>query len=59
MIKYICDKCKKEYITFPEQQCVLPHYKIYSSRSFNFQLSEINLCTDCEKKFDEWLNKKD
>ena len=22
MIKYICDKCKKEYITFPEQQCV-------------------------------------
>lgn len=60
MIKYICDKCRKEYITFPEQQCVFPHYKIYSSLSLSsIPLSEINLCTDCEKKFTEWLNKKD
>lgn len=59
MIKYVCDKCGKEYAIFPEQQCVLPKYSIYVTCTFSFIHQEVNLCSDCEKKLDYWLNKKD
>ena len=55
-----CDKCGAEIRELPETQAILPKYYIYKCVSgFGVQSIDVNLCYNCEEKFDEWLSIND
>ena len=63
MYKIICDRCGKEYGTFQNvYEVPLKQYSIsriirdsYSDDPFSASNSEVHLCPECEKKFDQFL----
>ena len=55
---YVCDKCKKQFnMPTLTQNAKIPVYKISKLNSVMFSAWEdVDLCSDCEEKFAEWLN---
>ena len=58
MVKISCDKCGADMDTDSRTNVVLPVYKIFKYAGFPVHLQEINLCSDCQKLFEQWLNKE-
>lgn len=58
MTKITCDKCGKEIIKFPWQNIIFPNYVITVVRSANSNIETVDLCSDCVKDFEAWLNNK-
>ena len=54
-----CDKCGKrfDYDWTPDSRW--PRYKIEQRCGVLYNISEINLCDDCSRKFKEWLEKEE
>lgn len=57
MVRIICGRCKEEIHFHPMQQAIFPSYMI-TKVSGNSVVGTVNLCPDCEKKFQMWLNKE-
>jgi len=43
----ICDKCKKQYGTFPEQAVHFPIVNVNVTQSYS--ALKVDLCSDCQK----------
>ncbi len=57
-----CDKCGKEMdiVTLNTQTTVLPTYDIVRKiPGLNHTTASVDLCPECEKKFDIWLKTKE
>ena len=55
MIIKKCDKCGTEIREYPQTNVIFPKYFIRKCVS-GLQYFDVNLCTDCEEKFTEWLD---
>lgn len=55
----ICDKCKKQYRTFPEQAVRFPIVKVNVTRNYTACINDIeqivDLCSDCQKAVYEFI----
>ena len=49
----ICDKCKKQYGTFPEQAVRFPIVKVNVTQSY--VACKVDLCPDCQKAVYEFI----
>lgn len=50
----ICDKCHKQYGTFPEQAVRFPIVKVnvtrnYAALAHNDEFAKVDLCSNCQK----------
>lgn len=59
MIKTYCDKCGTEIFYNPNMNTIMPSYYIQKISAHTYGYIRVNLCHDCEKKLDEWLNTKE
>jgi len=55
MNKKICDKCGKTINTNPISNTIFPVFKISRIRSLQLGCESINLCPECSKIFENWL----
>lgn len=55
----ICDKCKKQYGTFPEQAVRFPIVKVNVARNYAACIHNnefgVDLCSDCQKAVYEFV----
>jgi hypothetical protein len=56
MIKKICDKCGKTINTNPMINVKFPVFKISRIRSMQVGWESIDLCPECSKIFESWLD---
>lgn len=56
MIVKTCDKCGKEINTNPIINVEFPVFAISRIRSMQLGLESIDLCPECSKIFESWLN---
>lgn len=56
----ICDKCKKQCGTFPEQDVQFPIVKVNVTRNYatcihNNEFEKVDLCSNCQKAVYEFI----
>jgi hypothetical protein len=56
----ICDKCKKQFVTFPEQAVRFPIVEVNVTRNYaacihNDENSKVDLCSNCQKAVYEFI----
>lgn len=56
----ICDKCKKQFVTFPEQAVRFPIVEVNVTRNYaacihNDEFAKVDLCSDCQKAVYEFI----
>ena len=61
MQKTYCDRCGQEIRYNPQQQAILPTYKIsYATYGIYYQPNHFDLCGSCQTEFnsfmEKWLN---
>ena len=55
-----CDRCGKQFQELPSMcQAHLPLYLIFVKEAMPYRLRNVDLCNDCVKAFEKWMNKKD
>lgn len=60
----ICDRCIKQYSTFPEQAVRFPIVKVSVTRNYaacvhNNEFAKVDLCQDCQKAVYEFIFRKE
>jgi hypothetical protein len=56
----ICDKCHKQFGTFPEQAVQFPIVKVNVTRNYaacihDNEFAKVDLCSDCQKAVYEFI----
>lgn len=59
MTKTICDKCGGEFREYEWQPVKFPSYKITAIENAVSPVRKIDLCYDCQQRFDDWLHNKE